>query len=289
MSVRTIEQALREGAQWLGGDSPYLDAQLLLGAATGRSRSSLFAWSDKALTDAEEAEYARLLERRRSGEPVAHLVGVREFWSLPLAVSPATLIPRPDTECLVEQALALELPPEARVLDLGTGTGAIALALAAERPRWRLWGTDRSSEAVGLASGNARNLGLERVRFCLGDWFSALPQDSFDLIVSNPPYISRSDPHLELGDLRYEPHSALVAGGDGLDALRFIVANAGEWLNAGGWLVLEHGYDQADAVALLLRDAGYQCIGLRHDYGGQPRVSQGQWPGAAAVGKSRDE
>lgn len=277
MNGRTIEQALRDGAGRIDGESADLDAQLLLGAATGRGRSSLFAWSDRVLTDREEDEYGRLVARRQVGEPVAYLLGVREFWSLPLAVSPATLIPRPDTECLVEQALGLVLPERARVLDLGTGTGAIALALASEHRHWQVSGTDRSPEAIELARRNAHNLGLERVRFAVSDWFTALPPELFDLIVSNPPYIRQQDAHLSQGDVRYEPPPALVAGEDGLEALRIIIARAPEWLKAGGWLVLEHGYDQAGAVAGLLDAAGFYNIGLRHDYGGQPRISQGQW------------
>lgn len=278
MNPLTIEQALRLGAAQIQGESPALDAQLLLGAVTGRSRSSLFAWSDQPLTDSQAADYQRLLERRCAGEPVAHLTGKREFWSLPLSVSQATLIPRPDTECLVEQALALDLPAAARVLDLGTGTGAIALALASERPLWRITATDRSPAAVELARANARELDLQRVDVRASNWFSDIV-GFFDLIVSNPPYIPRQDPHLTRGDVRFEPLTALVAGEDGLDDLRVIIDQARDFLAAGGWLLVEHGYDQAESVADLLAEAGYSGIGLRRDYGGQPRVSQGQWPG----------
>lgn len=278
MSSMTIEQALRQGAGRIVSDSPDLDAQLLLGAATGRSRSSLFAWSDKRLTAEQATEYERLLTRRQAGEPVAYLVGRREFWSLPLVVSPATLIPRPDTECLIEQALELDLPQQARVVDLGTGTGAIALALASERPGWRILGADQAAAAIDLAQHNAQELGLERVQFLVSDWFSSLPLEPFDLIVSNPPYICQQDPHLSQGDVRYEPSSALVAGEGGLAALKHIIEKAPQWLKPGGWLVLEHGYDQGEVVAGLLAAAGFISIGLRHDYGGQPRISQGRWP-----------
>lgn len=298
MSRPTIAQALREGAARIlaahkayadAGGSPGLDVQLLLSKATGRSRSGLFAWSDSVLDAAEEAEFEQLLARRVAGEPVAHLVGSREFWSLPLAVSPATLIPRADTECLVEQALALGLPPSARVLDLGTGSGAIALALATEQPGWDITATDCSEDALRLARVNSLNLNLTRVRLCQSDWFDGIGDERFDLIVSNPPYIAVDDPHLHQGDLRYEPSSALVGGHDGLADLRRIIAESPQHLASGGWLLLEHGYDQAEAVADLLQKQGYASIGLRRDYGGQPRVTQGRWVMQSPVTRFGDQ
>jgi release factor glutamine methyltransferase len=261
-------------------DSPSakLDAAWLLAAALGKPPSYLRTWPERDVPDDCAARFAADLARRRAGEPVAYILGRQGFWSLELEVAPHTLIPRPDTELLVETALQL-LPAEpARVLDLGTGTGAIALALAAERPSWQLTGVDRIGEAVALAQRNAERLRLANARFTESHWFAALAGEQFGLIVSNPPYIPASDPHLRQGDLRFEPHSALVAGGDGLDDLRLIIAQAPAHLEAGGWLLLEHGYDQAEAVRALLRAAGFVQVESRRDLGGHERISLGCRP-----------
>jgi release factor glutamine methyltransferase len=226
------------------------------------------------------ARFDALLEQRASGIPIAHLTGQREFWGLPLQVSAATLIPRPDTELLVEVALQLGGErADLRVLDLGTGSGAVALALAHERRGWQITATDASPPALRVAADNAAALGL-RVELLQGHWFDALPADAvFDLIVSNPPYVCDADPHLHRGDVAHEPRSALAAGADGLDDLRQIVAAAPRWLAARGWLAVEHGWDQAEAVCTLLSAAGLQRVATRQDLGGRDRVSFGYHAG----------
>lgn len=258
--------------------SPRLDAELLLAAALGKPRSFLHTWPERLVSGEAAERYASYLERRRQGEPVAYILGHQGFWSLDLEVAPHTLIPRPDTELLVETALALVTLPQARVLDLGTGTGAIALALASERLGWQVTGVDRISEAVALAERNRERLGLGNAAFRESHWFSALGAERYDLIVSNPPYIAAQDPHLALGDVRFEPASALVAGADGLDDIRLIVSQAPAHLNAGGWLLLEHGYDQAAAVRELLAREGFEAVESRRDLGGHERISLGRRP-----------
>ncbi len=198
--------------------------------------------------------------------------------SLDLDVASHTLIPRPDTELLVETALALLPSSPATLLDLGTGSGAIALALACERPQWQVTGVDRIDEAVALAEGNRARLQLANACFTASHWFSALAGQRFDLIVSNPPYIAAGDPHLSQGDVRFEPSSALVAGVDGLDDIRLIIQQAPQFLRAGGWLLLEHGFDQAEAVRELLSAQGFMAVESRRDLGGHQRISLGQWP-----------
>lgn len=258
--------------------SPRLDAELLLAAALGKPRSFLHTWPERVVSGEAAERYASYLERRRQGEPVAYILGHQGFWSLDLEVAPHTLIPRPDTELLVETALALATLPQARVLDLGTGTGAIALALACERLGWQVTGVDRISEAVALAERNRERLGLGNAAFRESHWFSALGAELYDLIVSNPPYIAAQDPHLAQGDVRFEPSSALVAGADGLDDIRLIVSQAPAHLNAGGWLLLEHGYDQAAAVRELLAREGFDAVESRRDLGGHERISLGRRP-----------
>ncbi len=219
----------------------------------------------------------QLLARRIAGEPMAYLTGTAEFWSLTLATDPSTLVPRPDTELLVEWLLERSENDPLRVLDLGTGTGAIALALASERPRWQVQAVDQSATAVALAQRNAEALGLERVRMYCSDWFSQV-SGSFDIVVSNPPYIEEGDDHLRRAGVCYEPRSALVSGADGLDAIRLIASQAPNYLAPGGVLLLEHGYHQADAVATILADAGFGGIETRCDLGGNPRATKGVNP-----------
>jgi release factor glutamine methyltransferase len=250
---------------------------LLLAHALGRTRAWLFAWPEHVPTEAQRDAFERLVEARAGGMPVAYLLGRRAFWSLDLAVTPAVLIPRPETELLVE--LALERLPEnatSAVADLGTGSGAIALALAHERPRARVRATDFSMDALAVARSNARRLGLANVEFTHGDWCDALGDARFDMIVSNPPYIAAGDPHLSRGDLRHEPMSALASGADGLDAIRTIVAAAPSHLLPGGWLLIEHGWDQAAQVRDLLKRADLRGSRSARDVGGHERVTFAQ-------------
>ncbi|MDX1755905.1 MAG: peptide chain release factor N(5)-glutamine methyltransferase [Marinobacter sp.] len=272
----TSEAVLREAAARIDSETSRLDAELLLSHVTGWSRTSFRTWPEREVPADPLARFQALLVRRVAGEPIAHLLGEQDFWSLTLAVTPDTLIPRPDTECLVEVALELPLPAEARVMDLGTGTGAIALALAKERPQWRVSACDAVPDAVALARHNAQRLGLP-VQVEASHWFDDLPAQRFDLIVSNPPYIAADDRHLAEGDVRFEPATALVSGADGLDDLRQIVTQAPDWLDEGGWLLVEHGYDQATAVQALFRQAGFWAVQSRQDYGGQDRLTLGQF------------
>ncbi|USD38261.1 peptide chain release factor N(5)-glutamine methyltransferase [Ferrimonas sp. SCSIO 43195] len=260
-------------------DTPQLDAQLLLCHLLQKPRSFLYTWPDKTLTDAQWRQFEALLQRRSTGEPVAHLIGVREFWSLPLAVNPSTLIPRPDTESLVEYVLSLPLADEAKVVDLGTGTGAIALALASERPKWQLHAVDRMADAVALARHNRDALGLT-VEIAQSNWYDALQGQQFDVIVSNPPYIEPDDPHLSQGDVRFEPLSALVAAEDGLADIIHIVENGRLFLNDGGTVILEHGYRQGQAVREIFTRFGYQEVGTGQDLAGRDRYSFGRWNAA---------
>ncbi|MCM0611126.1 peptide chain release factor N(5)-glutamine methyltransferase [Marinobacter sediminum] len=281
-SLLTCESLLYQAAERIPSDSPRLDAELLLSHVTGLSRTSFRAWPEREVSVAHAAEFEALVSERVNGSPIAYLLGHQEFWSLPLYVSPSTLIPRPDTECLVEAALSLPLPASARVLDLGTGTGAIALALASEHADWQVTACDYVDEAVELAHRNARALQLP-VRVVRSSWFSGLAAGKFDLVVSNPPYIASADHHLEQGDVRFEPSSALVSGEDGLDDLRLIVEQAPEWLEAGGWLLVEHGFDQAEAVRSLFESRGFVAVESRKDYGDCDRMTLGQWIGASVL------
>lgn len=259
-------------------DSAKRDAEILLGFVTGRARTYLLAFGETLLTAEQAEQLTVLLARRERGEPVAYLVGEREFWSLPLSVSPATLIPRPDTECLVELALARLPATPCAILDLGTGTGAIALALASERPDCQVTGIDLQPAAVALAQHNAQKLAINNARFLQGNWFTPVAGQQFALIASNPPYIDEADPHLGMGDVRFEPGSALVAAEQGLADLAAIVQQAAGYLEPQGWLLLEHGWQQGKNVRTLLDAAGFIAVATHRDYGGNDRVTLGQKP-----------
>ncbi|ELY3978126.1 peptide chain release factor N(5)-glutamine methyltransferase [Cronobacter sakazakii] len=272
------QQWLKQAIERLtASESPRRDAEILLAFVTGRTRTVILAFGETALTDDELTRLDALLARRAAGEPVAYLIGQREFWSLPLEVSPATLIPRPDTECLVEQALARLPATPCRILDLGTGTGAIALALASERPDCHVTALDVIPEAVALAKRNAQRLGIDNVTVLQSHWFSALTDARFSLIVSNPPYIDGDDPHLSQGDVRFEPKSALVADNAGLADLETLVTEARRFLEDNGWLMLEHGWQQGEAVRELFTRAGYQGVETCRDYGGNERLTLGHY------------
>ncbi|NMY43211.1 peptide chain release factor N(5)-glutamine methyltransferase [Pseudomonas sp. WS 5013] len=270
-------QSLLDSAELPASPTARLDAELLLAAVLGKPRSYLRTWPEHEPGAEQLAAFAALLERRRAGEPVAYILGHQGFWSLDLEVAPHTLIPRPDTELLVETALQLAPATSQRVLDLGTGSGAIALALASERGGWQVIGVDRIAEAVALAERNRQRLKLGNAEFRQSSWFDGLAGERFGLILSNPPYIAADDRHLGEGDVRFEPLSALVAGVDGLDDIRQIIAQAPRHLQAGGWLLLEHGYDQAEAVRELLAAAGFTAVDSRRDLGGHQRISLGRW------------
>ncbi len=255
---------------------PRLEAESLLCSVLGCERVRLIARAEEAVDSSRARSAHARFARRRAGEPVSYITGWREFYGLALRVTPEVLIPRPETERLVELALE-RLPAPARVLELGTGSGAIAIALATERPGLGIvFATDVSEAALALARRNARDHGVE-IAFVLSDWFDALGPEQFDLIVSNPPYVAAGDAHLERGDVRFEPRLALVGGGDGLDCLRKIAADARTRLRVGGWLLLEHGYDQKDRCVELLLELGYADVGDFQDLAGWPRVCAGRW------------
>ncbi len=277
MSLRQLLAAAVDQLRKAGNDDARLDAEVLLCHLLECNRAHLRAWPERELSPQQQADYRALVERRRRGEPIAYITGSREFWSLRLQVTPATLIPRPDTERLVELALE-RIPPDAawQVADLGTGSGAIALAIARERPRCRVVATDASADALAVAAANGARLGLGNVVFRHGAWLAPLAGERCQLIVSNPPYIRSDDPHLAQGDLRFEPPTALSAGADGLDDIRLIAAGARHHLTPGGWLLLEHGCDQGAAVRALLQQNGYGDVLTYQDYAGLDRVSAGR-------------
>lgn len=279
-----IRSALQQATQMLApsSDSARLDAELLLCKVLAKHRSYLFTWPEQELSSEHYAEFHSLVNQRLQGNPVAYLLGYREFWGMELEVSAATLIPRPDTELIVQLALERLVSYTApKLLDLGTGSGAIALALAKERPDATIIALDKSAEALAVAERNQLKLRLNNVRLMHSDWFSALDTASrFDLIISNPPYIAEFDPHLEQGDLRFEPRSALSSGVDGLKDLSYLIQTAPPYLKDLGWLLLEHGYDQGLVVNQLLKNTGYTEIACYQDLGGNDRVSLGRFPHA---------
>ncbi|HEY1141872.1 MAG TPA: peptide chain release factor N(5)-glutamine methyltransferase [Lysobacter sp.] len=273
----TVGELLAAATRQLSGDEARVEAERLLAHALGVGPTWLYTHRDDVPAAVETADFERLLERRLAGEPVAYLIGRRGFWRFDLQVTPATLIPRPETERLVE--LALERLPADRplqVADLGTGTGAIALAIAFERPLAQVMATDASADALAIAKANAQALGLSRVEFREGDWFAPLAGARFDLIASNPPYIADDDAHLSQGDLRFEPASALASGVDGLDDIRRIAAAAPEHLRAGGWLLVEHGWDQGAIVREVFAQAGFDAVETVQDWEQRDRVTLGR-------------
>lgn len=278
----TIGALLRSAAQRLRpvSETPDLDAGLLLAFVLDKPRSYLFGHPEDGLPPGERERFETLIERRAHGEPVAYLLGRKGFWSLDLAVSGAVLVPRPETETLVEAALA-RLPADkpASVADLGTGSGAIALAIAAERPDCRIIGIEADPDALSVARDNVRRLGLVNVECRAGDWFAPLAGESHDLIAANPPYVAEGDPHL--ADLAFEPRAALVADDNGRGCLRHLIEHAPAHLAAGGWLLLEHGIDQADFVRRLMDGADFLDITTEPDLSGHPRVTMGRLPGPA--------
>jgi release factor glutamine methyltransferase len=273
---RTLAQLQGWGQAQLSGAEARRESEMLLVHALQRDRAWLFAHARDAVEPALRARFAALVAERTRGVPVAYLLGRWGFWDLDLQVTPATLIPRPETERLVEAALErLDRTRASRIADLGTGSGAIALALARERPLAQVVATDASPEALAVACANARHHGLDRVEFRLGDWLAPLGEETFDLIASNPPYVADDDPHVGEGDLRFEPRAALTSGVDGLDAIRTIAAGAPAHLHPGGHLLLEHGYGQGEAVRAILAAAGFDDIATLRDLEGRERVTLG--------------
>ena len=276
----SIEQIIQQYSQQLEGlsDTAKLDTELLLAHSLGKDRTYLFTWSDKLISKADESKFQQLFSRRLKGEPIAYILGQQSFWDLELKTNQHTLIPRADTETLIEWVIDLadSLPDDAAVIDLGTGTGAIALSIAFEYPNWSVQGVDLVAEAVSLAQENATLNSLDHVNFYQSSWFDQV-NGEFDLIVSNPPYIDSNDEHLGEGDVRFEPRSALVADNKGLADLALIAKQGRPYLLNGGWLLMEHGYNQQEAVQDLLKQLGYKNISTRVDLGGNPRITGGQF------------
>lgn len=271
-----IQDCLKRAAKQLDdsgvGDSSRIDAEVLLCNVIQQPRSYLFSHSDSTLSEPQLTQFNLLLQRRLAGEPIAYIIGYREFWSRRFLVSPAVLIPRPATECLVERVLQLDLPADASVLDLGVGSGAIAITLASERPNWHCSGIDTSEEALEIARLNRENLlSHSNCSLLAGNWLAPIVPQSVDLIVSNPPYIESADSHLEEGDVRFEPRVALASGDDGLDAIRAICHQAGEKLVPGGYIAIEHGWQQQPQVVELLAARAFVDIECGTDLAGLPR------------------
>jgi len=281
LDIETIQQALAEAKTLLSvvTDNPVLEAEILLAHVLNTTRSYLHGFCEARLSNEQAREFADCLLRRRNREPIAYITGHREFWSLDFYVTPDTLIPRPETELLVESALAacsLAATPM-KIADLGTGSGVVALAIAHEKPAWQVFATDTSDRALQLAKINAKRLQIENVSFCKGNWCDALPCDGFDLIVSNPPYISEMEWERHAEGLLFEPRDALVSGLDGLDAIRTIIHSAGQYLKSSAYLFIEHGYLQGAAVRKIFAASGYGQIHSIRDLAGQERVTAGQY------------
>ena len=277
----TISQLLHNAAEQLSAtsDTARLDSEILLASALNQNRTYLFTWPEKQITNEQADTFNTLLARRLKGEPVAYIIGMQEFWSLPFKVTADTLIPRPETELLVELALQqIPLDTKQNILDLGTGSGAIAFAIAKERPACDVTAIEQSKQALIVAEENAANLKIKNVQFQHGHWFREFdPKQQFHVIVSNPPYIASRDPHLSQGDVRFEPDSALASGDDGLDDIREIAAQARKFLVNNGWIFIEHGYDQSDTITTLFMQLGYKNIIDHKDLANLPRVIAAQF------------
>lgn len=274
----TIQNAIIFATNQLKSTTPRLDAELIIAHVLGVSRGYCYSHPERELTVEQQLHLQALIQERLAGEPIAYLIGKQAFWNDDFIVTPSTLIPRPETELLV-QILLNELPIESefQIADLGTGCGVIALSVAKERPNWKITATDFSKEALEVAKDNAQALHLKNVQFSQGSWCLALPHQMYHAIVSNPPYIAERDPHLEWGDVRFEPRSALVSGPDGLSAMREIISNAGDYLHNGGLLLLEHGFEQGEAVREILEKCGFSRIKTERDLAGHERVTSGIW------------
>jgi len=285
MEINSVATLLKHADQLMEiSDTAVLDVELLLSHALDVDRAWLKTWPEHILLSAQVSIFEDLFARRLTGEPIAFIIGSQGFWSLDLKVTPQTLIPRPETELLVETSLALDLPADCRAIDLGTGTGAIALALAKERPNWQLTAVDSEPAAVKLAELNSHYCQIDNVMVYQSDWFSQVPLlgrlSSYHLIVSNPPYIEIDDPHLMQGDVRFEPASALVSGVDGLDDLREVINSSVKYLETFGWLLVEHGYRQGSAVRELFKAAGFITIETMTDFNQLERITMGCLPKA---------
>ncbi|MFM8341962.1 MAG: peptide chain release factor N(5)-glutamine methyltransferase [Methylomonas sp.] len=278
--VNSVTALLDQAYQQLAAvsDSALLDAEVLLCHCLDKNRSFIRAWPEHQLTDQQAAEFLALITQRQQGVPVAYLTGEREFWSRSFKVNPDVLIPRPDSELLIE--LSLDLLPAnqvSKIIDLGTGSGILAITLAAERPASQVIACDLSPAALRTAQDNAQQLQIANVRFLASNWFSAITERDFDLVISNPPYIDQHDPHLQQGDVRFEPDSALISLENGLQDIRLLADQARQHLKPSGYLLIEHGYDQQTAVQALFKRFNYQQITTHLDYAGNPRVTSGQW------------
>ena len=276
--MRTIKSALNAAlSRFTDANEHRIDCEVLMCFVLGKPRTYLYTHPEHCLNELDYQSFIELIERRQQGEPIAYITSEKEFWSLPLTVTSDTLIPRPETELMIEVVLnLLKNLPSARIIDLGTGAGSIALALAKERPNWHISACDISEAALKVAQHNAQKLGLNNITFYHSDWFDAILPQQFDAILSNPPYIASDDPHVQQGDLRFEPHQALVSGTDGLKAIHKIIQQSLARLEKNGLLLVEHGYNQKNAIRTILTEYGYQYIKCWQDWQGHDRLSGGK-------------